>query len=114
MEGENVKIIFLMVIMGMFVGKSFESDEKSSSAEKACYLGCMIQCAMIPDPTQPLLACALTCLKSCYKNESPSSNLYCEFGCAEIECFTKSTPQDPLGEEVERCVKSYCVDKCKH
>ncbi|KAI3985475.1 hypothetical protein MKX01_033789 [Papaver californicum] len=111
MEGKNVRMISLMVIvmLSMFVGKS-------SAFRKECYVGCLLQCALT-HPDKGILACPFTCLKKCIfmgipLSEIKSHNHFCKLGCAASNCLKKSTPQDPRGEEVERCVQSYCNNKC--
>ncbi|RZC72805.1 hypothetical protein C5167_048284 [Papaver somniferum] len=111
MEGKNMRTISLLVIvmLGMFVGKS-------SAFSKECYMGCLLQCALT-HPDKGIFACPFTCLKRCISkgiplNEINSDNQFCKLGCATSKCLKKSTPQDPRGEEVERCVNFYCDNKC--
>ncbi|KAI3930304.1 hypothetical protein MKW92_011546 [Papaver armeniacum] len=115
MEGKNVKVISLMVIVmfGMFVGRS-------SAFSKDCFVGCMVACA-VTHPNKSMFVCPFTCLKKCIfrsddpdpsnKIESPGDR-YCKLGCATANCISKSTPQNPRGDQVEHCVNSYCAKKC--
>ncbi|MCL7040590.1 hypothetical protein MKW94_018231 [Papaver nudicaule] len=111
MEGKNVKMISLMVIvmLGMFVGRS-------SAFSKDCFVGCFVQCA-ITHPDKHILECPFTCLKKCIFEGTPANKIeshghYCKLGCAATNCINKSTPQDPRGDQVEHCVNSYCTKKC--
>ncbi|KAI3881188.1 hypothetical protein MKX03_002362 [Papaver bracteatum] len=112
MERKNVKIISLMVIvmLGMFVGKS-------SAFSKDCFVGCLVTCA-VTHPNKHILECPFTCLKKCIFKKGPSNKIeslgdhYCKLGCATANCISKSTPQDPRGDQVEHCVNSYCAKKC--
>ncbi|KAI3926432.1 hypothetical protein MKX01_032620 [Papaver californicum] len=102
MEGKNLKMISLMVIvlLGMLAGKS--------SAFGECYAQCLIDCATDGKG----FLCPFICLKKCIIGATP--NYYCNFGCAVSNCIKKSTPQVPRADEVEHCVNSYCHNKCNN
>ncbi|KAI3864917.1 hypothetical protein MKW92_048033 [Papaver armeniacum] len=112
MERKNVKVISLMVIVmfGMFV-------ERSTAFSKGCFVGCLVICA-VTHPNKHMLFCPFTCLKKCIFKKSPSNKIeslgdqYCKLGCAASNCISKSTPQNPRGDQVEHCVNSYCAQKC--
>ncbi|KAI3991842.1 hypothetical protein MKX01_012787 [Papaver californicum] len=112
MEGKNVKMVSLMVtvMLGMLVGRS-------SAFSKDCFVGCLVQCA-VTHPNKHMLECPFTCLKKCILDGTPSNKIesldghYCKLGCATANCISKSTPQNPRGDQVEHCVNSYCLKKC--
>ncbi|KAI3852603.1 hypothetical protein MKX03_025701 [Papaver bracteatum] len=103
MEGKNLKMISLMVIvfLGLFVGKS--------SAFGECYGQCLIDCSSDGSGIK-IARCPFVCLTKCMVDATP--NYYCKFGCAVSNCIKKSTPQDARVDQVEHCVNSYCDNKC--
>ncbi|MCL7043877.1 hypothetical protein MKW94_001241 [Papaver nudicaule] len=113
MEAKNVKVISLIVIvmLGMFSAKSVALSEM-------CYVGCLVQCGFTHrQDHKAMFQCPLSCLEKCIFPWSPTSetstyNHYCKFGCAASNCIKKSTPKDPRGDEVERCVNSFCHNIC--
>ncbi|MCL7034088.1 hypothetical protein MKW94_010399 [Papaver nudicaule] len=114
MGEKNVKVISLMVIvmLGMF-------PAKSSALSELCYVGCLVKCGFTHRHDQKAMSqCPLSCLEKCIFPWSPtgetstSHNHYCKFGCAAANCIDKSTPKDPRGSQVERCVNSFCHTKC--
>ncbi|KAI3919421.1 hypothetical protein MKW92_012357 [Papaver armeniacum] len=62
----------------------------------------------------------MSCLKTCiFPWSAPTEKIvattedhYCKFGCAALNCIKGSTPKDPRGHQVERCVNSFCGNKC--
>ncbi|KAI3919418.1 hypothetical protein MKW92_012354 [Papaver armeniacum] len=63
----------------------------------------------------------MDCLKTCMLlwstptekiDASTTQDRYCKFGCAALNCIKESTPKDPRGHQVERCVNSLCSNKC--
>ncbi|KAI3953107.1 hypothetical protein MKW98_020302, partial [Papaver atlanticum] len=80
MEGKNVKMISLMVIVmfGMFVGRS-------SAFSKDCFVGCLVICA-VTHPNKQMLVCPFTCLKKCIFRSDSSNKIeslgdhYCKLG----------------------------------
>ncbi|MCL7033410.1 hypothetical protein MKW94_016704 [Papaver nudicaule] len=110
MEGKNMKVISLVLIVmfGMFVGKSAAFD-------KVCYVGCLAKCA-ITHPGDKMLICPVKCLGKCIFALAPNTvttqNDYCKFGCAVSNCVKNSTTEDTRGDEVEYCVNSRCGNMC--
>ncbi|KAI3988665.1 hypothetical protein MKX01_027029 [Papaver californicum] len=100
MEAKNVKVISLMVIvmLGMLA-------EKSSAFSEMCYVGCLVQCVLL------IVMVTRLCFNA-HCDVTITHDSYCKFGCAASSCIKKSTPKDPRGDEVERCVNSFCRNKC--
>ncbi|KAI3991841.1 hypothetical protein MKX01_012786 [Papaver californicum] len=108
MEGKNLKMISLMVIvlLGLLAGKS-------SAFDTECYVQCLIDCST-DGSAASAFKCPFVCLKKCNFEATPNSsntNYYYNFGCAVSNCIKKSTPQVPRADEVEHCVNSYCDNK---
>ncbi|KAI3995021.1 hypothetical protein MKX01_006624 [Papaver californicum] len=104
MEGKNVKMISLVVIVVMLR----MLVEKSSAFEKPCYVTCYEDC-FSRHGFLGVFVCPFTCLK-----KNISRNYYCELGCAVSNCINISTRQDARGDEMEDCVNFHCGNICKN
>ncbi|KAI3852613.1 hypothetical protein MKX03_025711 [Papaver bracteatum] len=123
MEAKNVKVISLMVIvmLGSFAEKSLA--QSAFTFTEICYVGCLVRCGITHrhDREAIFLQCPMDCLKECiFPWSTPTDKIaatsqedhYCKFGCAALNCIKGSTPKDPRGYQVERCVNSFCSNKC--
>ncbi|KAI3873223.1 hypothetical protein MKX03_024982 [Papaver bracteatum] len=102
--------LMVIVIFGMFVGRS-------SAFTKDCFVGCSVTCA-VTHTNKHILECPFICLMKCIFCPDPSNKIeslgdhYYKLGCATANCISKSTPQNPRGDQVEHCVNFYCAKKC--
>ncbi|XP_026415844.1 thionin-like protein 2 [Papaver somniferum] len=115
MAGRNLKMSFVMVmlILGMFVGKSIAKDDDNLDIE--CWDECVSDCQYKGDADPNL--CPYICRYKCEKGlaslgKVTSAYAYCKVGCAVFNCINKSSAQALRGQEAIDCYKFHCGKEC--
>ncbi|KAI3891564.1 hypothetical protein MKX03_033111 [Papaver bracteatum] len=114
-SSDMVAMLMILLLLGICIGQTSASHYTDF---QKCWNECMSVCsAMYPGVIAGAI-CPVRCAKRCLDDINSSDDhsgvrlsYYCKLGCASQNCVNISTPQDPRGEEVEKCVNS-CSDEC--